>query len=96
MTELKKELISPLIESNGIQSDVLGIKNFAEEEPPRMYFINRTKGSCGKFKAHKIMRIPDGTGRVIIKLEFEKQGRAKDKVDYYLNEDEWLNDVKEM
>lgn len=67
-----------------------------QESKPKMYFINLTKRTAGKFIAESMNRVSAGNGRDIIQLKYRQQGSVKDKVEYYLNEEEWLNDVKQL
>jgi len=66
--------------------------------PTKMWFINRTKKAVGSFMPLRIEIISGGEGkndRVSIVYESTK-GFIKDKVDYYGEESEWLEEVKLM
>ena len=68
----------------------------ADEEKTKMYFINKTSGRVGTFYADKVTRTPQDNGKDKVEIMFEKKGKENHKVEYYFNEQEWLDDIRKM
>lgn len=64
----------------------------------KIYFINRTTGKVGTIIPLSVTKKPiEGTDKVEWSICFEGNKKMqKDKIDYYFNEQEWIEDIKRL
>lgn len=66
-------------------------------EKIKIYFINITKKSVGSFESLYATRNPIGDGNDRVEIVFQKpKASSKDKIEYYFNEEEWIEDIKKL
>lgn len=65
--------------------------------PTKIYYINRSNGKVGSYPIINVQETKQENEKIQLEFLFEAPAKyKKHKVDYYLYEAEWIEDVKKL